>query len=196
MNLQEQIKRKTTKAAQQTDETLLNFLRERPGALSLYQLAQELGWSIGRVQKSAERLLKKNLISYKRVLLGGRYLKIIVPTTTEEKSNLPPASADCTKTEDIIDFPVDEPDTRRWQDYAFLYALNTLTFGISAQPEEEWHLQALFETKIALQKIDRTIQARPPEKVLNFYLLNMAKCEFSYSPKKDKVLVTVRHIHA
>ncbi len=194
MNFQEEVKKSRKKESLQTDEALLSFLREKPGAISLYQLAQELGWSVGRVQKSSERLLNKDLIIYRRLLLGGRYLKLIVPTSTGGTRSLPLPTVRGIQMENTLAIPFDIDNATCWKDHAFIYALNSLTLGVSCQPEEEWHSKALFETKASLQKEDAVVYLQLPERVFSFYILNMADCQFSWSPKKDKIFITISNI--
>ena len=195
MNLQETVKETRKKQAEQTDEALLSFIRERPGALSLYQIAQEMDWSIGRVQKSVERLSKNGLISYTRAFLGGRSLKLIVPTKTEEKHGQQPA-VDLPTLERIITIPTELVSNDCWSDHAFLYALDRLTLGISANRERKWQESSLLETKVQLRRGEKTTVVELPENMYHFYHLNMNDYGISTFVKEDKILVTVGTIRS
>jgi hypothetical protein len=191
VNLQETVKETRKKQAEHTDEALLGFMQQRPGALSLYQIAQEMDWSIGRVQKSVERLSKNGLISYKRAFLGGRSLKLIVPTKTEEKHSGQPAVVLPKSFECTITIPTDMVSSDCWSDHAFLYALDRLTLGISADRERRWQESSLLEARVQLRRLEKTTIVELPENVYHFYLLNMTEYDISTSPKMDKILVTV-----
>jgi hypothetical protein len=195
VNLQEAVKETRKKQAEQTDEALLSFIRERPGALSLYQIAQEMDWSIGRVQKSVERLSKNGLISYTRAFLGGRSLKLIVPTKTEEKHGQQPA-VDLPTLERIITIPTELVSSDCWSDHAFLYALDRLTLGISADRERRWQESSLLEAKVQLRRVEKTTIVELPENVYHFYLLNVNDYDISTFAKGDKILVTVGRIRS
>jgi len=188
MNLQENIKEIRKEQAEKTDRALLDFLAKKPGALSLYQIAQEIGWSIGRVQKSIDRLLRKGLVAYKRAFLGGRSLKLIIPAKVE--ANLQPSFV-LRKPSDVeIAVPTDMVDGECWRENAFLYTLDRMSFGISSRQESKWHESSLFETKVPLRKEENAIVARIPEGVSRFYLLPMTSYEISASPKRNKVIVS------
>ncbi len=189
MNLQENVKEVRKKQAEKTDRALLDFLKKKPGALSLYQLAQEIGWSIGRVQKSVERLLKKGLVTYRRAFLGGRSLKLIIPI--KMGADLQPSSI-LRKPSDVeIAIPADMVDGECWSENAFLYALDRTSLGISSRRERKWHESSLFEAKVPVRKEENAVIARIPEKVSRFYLLHMSSYEVSASPKGNKVIISV-----
>lgn len=194
MNLQETVKETRKKQAEHTDEALLGFMRRKPGALSLYQIAQEMDWSIGRVQKSVERLLKNGLISYKRAFLGGRSLKLIVPRKAEGKHDGQPAIVLAKPFECTITIPTDLVSSDCWGHHAFLYALDRLTLGISADRERKWNESSLVEARVQLRRVEKTTIVELPENVYNFYLLNMTEYDISASPKRDKILMTVGRI--
>jgi len=196
VNLQETVKETRKKQAEQTDEALLGFIRERPGALSLYQIAQEMDWSIGRVQKSVERLSKNGLISCKRAFLGGRSLKLIVPTKTEEKHGQQPAVDLPTPLERTITVPTELVSNDCWSDHAFLYALDRLTLGMSADREKRWQETSLLETKVQLRRVEKTTVVELPENIYHFYHLNLNDYDISTFAKGNKILLTVGRIRS
>ena len=189
MNLQENVKEMRTEQARKTDMALLDFLKKKPGALSLYQITREIGWSIGRVQKSIERLLKKGLVTYKRAFLGGRSLKLIIPAKMEANSRLMLVLRKPSNVE--IAIPTDMVDSKHLRESAFLYALDRVSFGISSHHERKWHESSFFEAKVPVRKEENTVAVRIPEKVSRFYLLPMTSYEISASPKRNKVIVSV-----
>jgi hypothetical protein len=81
-----------------------------------------------------------------------------------------------------------------WGHHAFLYALDRLTFGISADCERKWNESSLVEARVQLRRVEKTTFVELPENVYNFYLLNMTEYYVSASTKRDKILVTVGKI--
>ena len=189
VNLQENVKELRKEQAEKTDMALLDFLKEKPGALSLYQISSEIGWSIGRVQKSIDRLLKKGLVTYKRAFLGGRSLKLIIPTKME--TGLKPSFVWGRSADVEVAIPTDIVDGEFWGEKAFLYALDRVSFGISSRQERKWHENSLFEAKVSVRKEKDAVVVEIPEKVSRFYLLPMTSYEISVSPKRNKVIVSV-----
>lgn len=178
------------KLGEKTDKALLDFLMKKPGALSLYQIAQELNWTIGRVQKSVKRLQSKGLISYKRAFLGGRALKLIVPSKTKISPRIPAFSLRRPAMEEVS-LPTDVVDMQYWRENAFLYALDRITFGITSVSENEWGKKALFKSKIPVRVREDSVIVKLPSKISQFYMLDVTNYEISASPKKDKVLISV-----
>ena len=189
MKLQENVKEMRKEQAKKTDSALLDFLKKKPGALSLYQIAREIGWSIGRVQKSIDRLLKKGLVTYKRAFLGGRSLKLIIPAKME--ADLQPVFV-LRKPSDVeIAVSTDMIEGELLQENAFLYALDRVSFGISSRREKKWHESSLFEAKVPVRKEENAIVLKIPKRISRFYLLPMTSYEISASPKRNKVIVSV-----
>ena len=189
MKLQENVKEMRKEQAKKTDSALLDFLKKKPGALSLYQIAREIGWSIGRVQKSIDRLLKKGLVTYKRAFLGGRSLKLIIPAKME--ADLQPVFV-LRKPSDVeIAVSTDMIEGELLQENAFLYALDRVSFGISSRHEKKWHESSLFEAKVPVRKEENAIVLKIPKRISRFYLLPMTSYEISASPKRNKVIVSV-----
>ena len=189
VKLQASVKQARKKQAEETDRVLLDFLSRKPGALSLYQLAQEMGWSIGRVQKSVERLTKKGLVTYRRAFLGGRSLKLIVPTRM--RSDLEPSTVLRKHSDVEVAVPADIVDSECWGEDAFLYALDRTSFGISSREERKWHESCLFESEVSLRKEEDVFMVKMPEKVYRFYRLYMSDYEVSASPKGNKVIISI-----
>jgi len=189
VKLQASVKQARKKQAEETDRVLLDFLSGKPGALSLYQLAQEIGWSIGRVQKSVERLTKKGLVTYRRAFLGGRSLKLIVPT----RMRLVLESSTVLKKPSNVEvaIPADIVDGECWGEDAFLYALDRTSLGISSREERKWHESSLFESEVSLRKEEDAFMVKVPEKVSRFYRLYMSDYEVSASPKGNKVIISI-----
>ena len=188
VKLQASVTKVRKKQAEETDRVLLDFLSRKPGALSLYQLAQEIGWSIGRVQKSVERLTEKGLVTYRRAFLGGRSLKLIVPTrmdsVLESSAVLKPSNVE-------VAVPADIVDGECWGENAFLYALDRTSLGISSHEERKWHESSLFESEVSLRKEEDAFMVKMPEKVSRFYRLYMSDYEVSASPKGNKVIISI-----
>jgi hypothetical protein len=189
VKLQASVKQARKKQAEETDRVLLEFLSRKPGALSLYQLAQEIGWSIGRVQKSVERLTEKRLVTYRRAFLGGRSLKLIVPARM--RSDLEHSTVLKKLSNVEVATPADIVDGEWWGEDAFLYALDRTSLGISSREERKWHESSLFESEVSLRKEEDAFVVKMPEKVSRFYRLYTSDYEVSASPKGNKVIISI-----
>lgn len=196
VNLLSAVRESRKKQAEETDEALLQFIRERPGALSLYQLAQEMSWTIGRVQKSVERLLKNGLISYERAFLGGRSLKLIVPAKTSKKQNQQPAVNLPTPFECTMHIPTELLNGKCWTDHAFLYTLDRMTLGLSNDREKKWQENSLLEAKVQMRRMKDATILELPEDVYRFYLLNMSDYDISTFDEGNRILITVSKIRS
>lgn len=123
-------------------------------------------------------------------------MKLIVPTKAEGKAGSQPTVTVLTPPENTVAIPIEAIDSARWGDHAFLYALDRLTLGISEHSEKKWHDQALFEARVSMRRNGGAIIVELPENIFHFYLLNVTRRDFSSSPKKNKVLVTVGNTHS
>jgi len=193
LNLQENVKDMRKEQAEKTDVALLDFLKKKPGALSLYQIAGEIGWSIGRVQKSVERLLRKGLVTYRRAFLGGRSLKLLVPSKSES-AVVSRASVSMKSLVVELVIPVDLIDPMLWGEKACLYALDRLTLGVSAVSEGAWRKRCVWEVEVPLKREGNAVIAAVPAKIAGFYLLHVSDYVVSGFPSKSKVIVTVGNL--
>jgi DNA-binding MarR family transcriptional regulator len=62
-----------------TDWALYDFICEHPN-LSMYELHKQLGWSVGKVQKSVERLQERGYVESRTVDNPSRNKRIIAAT--------------------------------------------------------------------------------------------------------------------
>jgi hypothetical protein len=83
-----------------------------------------------------------------------------------------------------------------WSNHAFLYALDRLTLGISADRERSWQESSLLEAKVQLRRVEKATAVELPENIYHFYLLNMNDYDISTFAKGDKILVTVGRIRS
>lgn len=123
-------------------------------------------------------------------------MKLIVATKTGGEAGLQPTVAVPTSVENIIAIPVGAIDSERWREHAFLYALDRLTLGVSEHSEKKWHDEALFEAKVSLRRDGGAVVVELPEDVFHFYLLSMTSHDFSWSPRKNKILMIIGEVHS
>jgi len=188
MRLQAKTVESRKEQAEGTDRKLLEFLVENPGVLSLYDVAQMTGWSVGRVQKGAERLLAKGLIAYRRVLSGGRTLKLLVPVEASAKSERPLVVSGSRCVE--VRVPAGLVEAEAWGKQVCVYALDRLSFGLSPVEDKMWRRTCLYSGKGSSRREDRDAVVEVPEEIAGFYLLGMTDYVVS-AYQTGKVLVTV-----
>lgn len=180
--------------ANETDQQLLNFITEKPGSLSLYDIAESIDWSIGRVQKSAARLLKKGLITYRRAFWGGRSLKLLVPTKPETKKNAQTVELAPRAFVSEVSVPIDLIDSKLWGKKACLYMLDRITLGLSAKHDDSWGKRCFSEVEVPLRREKDAIIAEIPVKVAYFYLLHMSDYVVSAYPSGTSIIVTFERL--
>lgn len=189
------LQQKTRKEqANETDQKLLDFITENPGFMSLYDVAEAMDWSIGRVQKSSARLLKKGLITYKRAFLSGRSLKLLVPTKTEKKKKPQTPQVPSNAFVSEVSIPYELIDGRLWGAEACLYMLNRTTLGLSAKHDDYWRKLCFSEAKVPLRREKDAIVAEIPEKIAHFYLLQMSDYVVSAYPSGSAAIVTFERL--
>jgi len=158
-----------------TDHVLFKVVVENP-RLSLYELAQETGWGVGKVDGSVKRLHEKGLVKVECFVKAGRRVKLVSAVDYESSPNL-------------YSVPRDILDTASWKDSAFVYGLDRLTIGVSGKPVPEWDEAAVLKSKVRVKKMRNDLIFRLPRKFVDFYALG--KSIVTLSTVKDKVLLTV-----
>jgi hypothetical protein len=166
---------KRKQIGEDTDEALLKVIMENP-RLSLYELALETGWGVGKVDGSVKRLHKKGRVKVECFIKAGRRVKLI--SAVEYKPS-----------PDIFSVAKDILDNASWKDNAYVYGLDRLTIGVSGKPVPEWDETAVLKSKVPVKEMEENLIFQLPKKFVGFYALG--KSIVTLSTVKDVVLLTV-----
>lgn len=158
-----------------TDQVLFRVVVGNP-RLSLYELAQEIGWGVGKVDGSVKRLLEKGLIKVECFIKAGRRVKLV-------------SAVDYESSPDVFSVPQDILDSALWKDNVHVYGLDRLTIGVSGKPVPEWDEAAVLKSKAPVKRVKENLVFRLPKKFVEFYALG--KSIVTLSTAKDVVLLTV-----
>ncbi len=161
---------------EESDEILLETIKQFPG-LSQYELGKKLGWKTGRVDGSIRRLLNEGKIVIKILERKGRRVNLVYPKEEKPKDVIE-VSAELLKAANLA-----------WNEYAYVYALDSSTIGISGNEMPEWEEISCFLEKIPIQKADNKILLKIPEKFWRFY--NMERKHSVISINGNNILITV-----
>jgi DNA-binding Lrp family transcriptional regulator len=167
---------KRRQIGEDTDEGLLKIIKKNP-RLSLYELALEIGWGVGKVDGSVKRLHEKGLIKVECFIKAGRRVKLI--SAIDHKSS-----------PDTFNVPIAIlSQSTSWKDAAYIYGLDRLTIGVSGKPITEWGEAAVLKSQVPLKKAEDNFVFQLPRKIADFYALE--KSIVTLSTVKDVVLLTV-----
>jgi len=167
---------KRKQIGEDTDEVLLRVIKENP-RLSLYELAQEIGWGVGKVDGSVKRLHEKGLIKVECFIKAGRRVKLI-------------SAIDYKPSPDTFNVPMAIlSQNTSWKDAAYVYGLDRLTIGVSGKPITEWNEAAVLKSQVPLKQAEDNFVFQLPKKFADFYVLE--KSIVTLSTVKDMVLLTV-----
>jgi hypothetical protein len=155
-----------------TDQVLLKAIVENP-RLSLYELAQETGWGVGKVDGSVKRLHEKGLVKVECFVKAGRRVKLV-------------SAVDYESSPDAFRVPQDILDSASWKDSAHVYGLDRLTIGVSGKPVLEWDEAAVLKSKMPVKRVKESLVFRLPKKFVDFYALG--KSIVTLSTVKDVIL--------
>ncbi len=158
-----------------TDQSLFRVVVENP-RLSLYELAREIGWGVGKVDGSVKRLREKGLVKVECFVKAGRRVKLV-------------SAVDYEFSPDVYSVPLDVLDGASWKDSAFAYGLDRLTIGVSGKSVFEWDEAAVLKANVPVKRMKENLVFRLPRKFVDFYALG--KSIVTLSTVKDKVLLTV-----
>ncbi|MEM3703394.1 MAG: hypothetical protein QXX79_03095 [Candidatus Bathyarchaeia archaeon] len=161
---------------EESDEILLEIIKQFPG-LSQYELGKKLGWKTGRVDGSIRRLLNEGKIVIKVLERNGRRVNLVYPKEEKPKGVIE-VSAKLLKAANPA-----------WNEYAYVYALDNSTIGISGSEIPEWEEISCFLEKIPIQKAENKILLKIPEKFWRFY--NMERKHSVVSINGNNILITV-----
>jgi hypothetical protein len=160
----------------ESDEILLETIKQCPG-LSQYELGKKLRWNAGRIDGSIRRLLNNGKILIRILERNGRQVNLVYPK--EQKPF------------DIIEVPTELLRTSNplWDEYAYVYALDSSTIGISGREMSEWEETSCFLEKIPIQAVESKMVMKIPERFLRFY--NMERKHRVVSINGNNILITI-----
>ncbi len=173
----------------ETDRKLLEFLTDKPG-LPLYQVADQLEWSIGKVQKSLERLSKNGLVRFKRLVVAGRAMKLAIPSALNGAMSAKPFSL-ASPVAFSIEIPFDMIELTAWKDRANFYGLDRSSIGISAKEVTQWKQNSLYSSTGSIDRDQGSIRVHVPHELGRFYLIDETPYSLSASPNGEEVLITI-----
>jgi hypothetical protein len=159
-----------------TDHVVMQRILEKPGS-TVHEIARDLGWTNGRVDGSANRLLKEGKIRVQHCVRRGMLVKKMYPA--EEKIRDP----------NVLEIPKEMIDEDLWKDTVRVYALSRSSIAISATKIEEWEKRAFWKGDIRTEDGGKEITVKLPGHLSDFYRLENS--ETSLSTSDDFVLVTV-----
>jgi len=158
-----------------TDEALFKVIGENP-RLSLYELALETGWGVGKVDGSVKRLREKGVVKAEFFVRAGRRVKLI-------------SAVDFKSSPGVFSVPRDILYNASWKGSAYVYGLDRLTIGVSGKPVLEWAEAAVLRANVAVKESKGNLVFQLPKKFVDFYALG--KSIVTVSTVKDVVLLTV-----
>jgi hypothetical protein len=160
----------------ESDEILLETIKNFPG-LSQYELGKKLKWNSGRVDGSIRRLLNEGRILMRVLERNGRRVNLVYPKEQ--------------KPVNVIEIPTQLLKTSNplWDEYAFVYALDSSTIGISGREIPEWEEISCFLEKIPIQTAEGKMVLKIPEKFWRFY--NMERKHRVVSINGNNILITI-----
>lgn len=162
-----------------TDSVVLREVLMNPGA-TVSSIAENLGWSNGKVDGSVNRLIREKKVEVKHFLQRGTLLKRVYPKEYLEKPK------------NTIEIPREMISDRLWTNNAFVYALSRSTIGVAARKNEEWASRAFVSELANLRRKQDGVVITFPDKLTNFYQLENS--ETSLSTVGDLAMVTVESI--
>jgi len=143
----------------ESDEILLDIVVKYPG-LSQYELGKKLKWNAGRVDGSVRRLLNANRVFVRVLERNGRRVNLVY--------------AKAGKPLNVIEVPAEllQKSNPMWSGYAFVYALDSSTIGVSGREMPEWEEISCFLEKIPTKEIGGKMIVQVPERFWRFYSLD------------------------
>lgn len=140
----------------------------------MYELSQEIGWKIGRVDGAVRRLLNMGKLRVEAIERNGRRTNLVFPRSRKDPS--------------LIEVPAGLLGNPHWVNEAFVYALDNATIGISCGRNAEWR-EACFMERVDLRRDGKRVSLSLPERFLGFYHLD--EKHKSVALNGDNILVTI-----
>lgn len=143
----------------ESDEVLLDVIEKFPG-LSQYELGKKLQWNAGRVDGSIRRLLNSGRVFVRVLERNGRRVNLVY--------------AKGKKPLNVIEVPAELllKGNPMWSEFAFVYALDSSTIGISGREMPEWEEISCFFEKIPIREAGGKMIVRVPDRFWRFYSLD------------------------
>jgi hypothetical protein len=167
---------KMSKRSAMADTLLLKAIQESPG-LSLYELHNRLGWSIGKVDGSKDRLLASRRIAVTELNRNGRHVNLVYPRSKEAHSTV-----SVPKTLLHMSNPT-------WTHESIFYALDSANIGVTGKPFPEWEKYARFKAKVKPVSLKNKLILKIPKQFSLFY--DLERKHYTPSVFDNRVLITI-----
>ena len=159
-----------------TDTIVIHRILQKPGS-TVHEIAEDLGWTNGRVDGSVNRLLKERKIRVQHCIRRGTLVKKVYPMEEE------------VRTPNTIEIPKEMIAEGMWKDRVRIYSLSRSSIAISATEVEEWEKKAFWKGDIPVKEDDKKLIVKLPDHLSDFYRLENS--ETSLSTSDEFALVTV-----
>ena len=159
-----------------TDAIVMQLILEKPRS-TVHEIAEDLGWTNGRVDGSINRLLRKGKVRVQHCIRRGMLVKKLHPMEEE------------IRTPNTIEIPKEMIAEDIWKDRVHVYSLSRSSIAISATKNEEWEKRAFWKGDISVEEHEKKLIVRLPDHLSDFYRLDNS--ETSLSTRDEFALVTV-----
>ena len=159
-----------------TDAIVMHRILEKPGS-TVHEIAEDLGWTNGRVDGSVNRLLKEGRIKVQHCIRRGMLVKRMYAVEKEARDP------------NVIEIPKEMIDEDIWKDTVRVYSLSRSSIAISATEIGEWEKKAFWKGDIQVEEEDKKLIVRLPDHLSDFYRLENS--ETSLSTNDEFALITV-----
>jgi predicted transcriptional regulator len=159
-----------------TDYLVMQRILEKPGS-TVHEVARDLGWTNGRVDGSANRLLKERRIRVRHYIRRGMLVKKMYPAGKE------------TREPNVVEISKEMIAENLWNETVHVYALSRSSIGLSATKNEEWEKRAFWKGDTKIGESQKKLIVRLPDDLADFYRLENS--ETSLSANDDFALLTV-----
>lgn len=159
-----------------TDYVVMQRILESPGS-TVHEVARDLGWTNGRVDGSANRLLKERRIRIRHYIRRGILMKKMYPAGKEIREA------------NVVEIAKEMIAENLWNDTVHVYALSRSSIGLSATKNEEWEKRAFWKGDIKIEESEEELILRLPDNLAGFYRLENS--ETSLSASDEFALLTV-----
>jgi len=170
---------------EESDETLLEIIKNYPG-LSQYELGKRLRWKAGHVDGSIRRLLNENRIFIRVLERNGRRVNLVYPKDQKPLNNIIEVPTELLGLSNPMNTPLFK---HAFNEYAFVYALDSSTIGISGSEMPEWAEISCFLEKTPIQIVEGKMVFQIPERFWRFY--NLERKHRVVSINGNNILITI-----
>lgn len=159
-----------------TDSIVLDIVKEKSG-ITVQEIANNLGWTNGRVDGSINRLAKKGKIRIQYFMRKKSFIKKLYPIREKQRPF------------NVIEIPKEDIERSLWGDEVLVYSLSRGSIGISPTKIDEWGKKAFWKEKVTIEEEDEKLKVKLPDKLSDFYRLENS--EVSLATDEDFALITV-----